>query len=313
MGAVKLNISVSDIATVMLSFTHIRVSRSVDGETGTYTPITASSATPAVLTAPTIQSYNVVGKTLQLLVDSEAQVDILFTGVGYLTAAQAADQIDTAVGAAIGSAVDGYLTLTSVLTGTASKMEIVGGSAAAEFGWVAGDRDIGDEANIPLTGTQSLYEFVDNDGEEGYWYKVQYYNSTTGLQSNFSSAFLGVAATMIGADKLSIGSVDLIDSRGIAVADQEITFYSVHEPLIVDGFNVAMIRAPVTIITDNVGHAEIPLVKGLKVKVVFEGTSLIRDITVPDTDFDVLTEMGSAQDPFSVVQPSFPFALRRSL
>lgn len=311
--SIKINVNVSNPATVLLSFGLIRVKRSTDGVDGTYEYITALAPAAATLLAPTDEAYDVVGKTLSLKRDSHDQVDVLFTGTQPLTANQVGAQIDTALGVAVSSNDSDALRLTSTITGTASKFEIVGGSAAAEFGWTAGDRDIGEDAHITLLGDQSLYEYVDNDGAEGYYYKVNYYNSGNGQSSLDSSPFLGSVTTLVGADSLSIAKVDLVDARGVAIPNQEITFYSTHEPLTVDGFQVALVREPVTITTDNAGHAEVPLIRGLKVKVVFEGTSLIRDITVPDqASFDILDAMGNAPDPYGVSEPSFPFAIRRT-
>jgi len=312
--SIKINISVNNPALVLESFNYIRVKRSTDGVDGTYDYITSLAPSAATLTAPTEELYDVVGKTLTLRRDSHDDVDILFTGTQPLTASQVGTQIDAAVTEAISSEADDALKLTSTITGTRSKLEIVGGSAATEFGWDAGDRDIGSDAHIVISGDQSLYVYVDDDGAEDYYYRVNYYNSNNGQSSQNSSPFLGSVATLISADNLSVAKVDLVDARGVAIAGQEITFYSVHEPLTSDGFQVALVRAPITIVTDNTGHAEVPLVRGLRVKVVFEGTSLIRNITIPDlSSFDILGTMGAAPDPYGVVEPNFPFAIRRSV
>lgn len=314
MGAVRLNISVRDVASVLESFTHVRVKRSTDGSGGTYNLITDSIPTKAKLLAPLAGTYNLSGKTLSLIRDSHTQVDVLFTGLDPLTVAQAANQINAAVGVAIASVSGTRLQLESTITGTASKLKIVGGSAASVFGWLGGERAIGYDANITLVGTQSLYEYIDNDGEAGYYYRVQYYNESTGLASADSSPFQGAAATMVGADKLSLCKLDLVDARGIAVPEQEVTFYAVHEPLAVEGFEVALTRAPISIKTDNAGHAEVALVRGLKVKAVFEGTSVIREFVVPNAaSFDLLSVLGTAPDPFTVRTFAFPPAMRRSL
>ena len=88
MGAVKINISVSDITTVLLSFNVIRVYKSVTGEVGPYFMITAGAPVAATLTSPNEQNFNVVGKTLTVQVDSFDPVDVLFTGTAPLTAAK---------------------------------------------------------------------------------------------------------------------------------------------------------------------------------------------------------------------------------
>lgn len=312
--AIRLSINVRDTAAVLASFTSIRVKRSTTGESGAYSLITAAAPAAAYLHASVAESYSVVGKTLSILRDSHAQVDVLFTGVGSLTAAQVATQVNAAVGTTIATVESSALRLTSTITGTASKLEILASSAASAFGWLGGIRAIGFDAYIPIQAGITLYEYTDNDGDEDYYYKVSYINSLNGQISGDSSAFLGSAATLVDTSGLSIATIDLVDARGIAVPAQKISFLSVHEPFVAEGFQIALTRDPITITTDNLGHAEVALVRGLRVKVVIEGTSLIRDIVVPDeTTFDLLTAMAAAPDPFGVVQPSFPYAIRRTI
>lgn len=314
MGATNLNISVSGVDQVLLNFNVIRIKRSTTGVNGTYDLLTANTPAPAVLTAPNTGNYAVAGKTLKILVDQGSQVDILFTGLDPLTVPQVVDQINVALGATIASDVANQLVLTSTVDGTGSKIELGDGSANAVFGFSDGERDIGEEAHVPLQAGTVSYTFIDKDGEGGYFYKAQFYNTSTNLESNDSAPFEGDVGTLISASNLSTAKVDLVDARGIAVEGQEISFYPYHDPVEVEGYQVALTRAPISITTNNAGHAEVTLVRGLRVKVVFEGTSLIRDITIPDaTEFNLLTEMSSAQDPFDVAEPNFPLAFRRTL
>ena len=312
--AVRLTISVSDVNTVMATFNVIQIRRSITTVDGDYELITALTPVAVTLLAPTAGNYSVVGKTLQLKIDSGSQVDVVFTGTNPLTAAQVASQIDAAVGSAVATDEAGTLRLTSTTTGTSSAVEIVGGGAAADFGWVAEDRDIGEDAHVALITDQSLYNYTDEDGIGDYFYTVQYLNTATSLRSTESDPFQGEPGTLVSATKLSTGKIDLVDASGIAVPDQDISFYSIHEPLQVEGFEVALIRGPKTITTNNAGHAEVILVRGLKLKVVFEGTNFIREITVPDQDeFDLLTLMTTAPDPYSVAAHTFPSAIRRTI
>jgi hypothetical protein len=312
--AIQLSINVRDTATVLASFKAIRVKRSTTGESGAYSLVTAAAPSSAVLQASVPEFYNVVGRTLSILRDSHAQVNVLFTGVGTLSAAQVASQINATVGVTIASVTSGALRLASTITGTASKIEIAVGSAEFAFGWTAGDRAIGFDAHIPIQATQTLYKYTDNDGEESYYYKVSYLNTSNGQISADSSAFIGGAATMVDPSYLSVATIDLVDARGIAIPNQSISFMSVHEPFTADGFQVALTLDPVTIVTDNLGHAEVPLVRGLRVKVIIEGTSIIRDIVVPDVPtFDLLSVLSAAPDPFKVADVNFPTAPRRSI
>lgn len=314
MGATTLNISVSSIDQVLLNFNVLRIKRSTTGVDGTYTLLTADAPAPATLTAANTGNYDVAGKTLKILVDQNPQVDILFTGLSPLTVPQVVDQINTALGDTIASDVGNALVLTSTTNGTGSKIELLDGSANATFGLSDGDRDIGEEAHVLLQAGVPAYTFIDKDGESGYFYKAQFYHTATNLESNDSSPFEGDVGTLISASSLSTAKVDLVDARGIAVEGQEISFYPYHDPVEVEGYQVALTRAPIIIRTNNAGHAEVTLVRGLRVKVVFEGTSLIRDITIPDAaEFNLMSEMGAVPDPFDVAEPNFPQAFRRTL
>jgi len=321
MGVTTLNISVSGIDQVLVNFNVIRIKRSTTGIGGTYSLLTAAAPAPATLTAPTAGNYDVVGKTLQFLIDQNPQVDLIFADppsppvIGNpLTAAQAATQVNDAVGQTVAFDDSGTMRLTSTNTGLASKVEIVGGGAAAEFGWVAGDRDIGEEAHIALVSGQGLYTFTDADGDASYYYVAQFYNTTNYLTSADSAPFQGDAGTVVDASRLSLAKVDLIDGRGVALPDQSITFYGQDPFLDVEGYQLTLTRRPITVVTDNTGHAEVSLVKGSRWKVIFEGTSFIREFTVPDSSsFDLLSLLGSAPDPFKIVEVQFPPAIRRTL
>jgi hypothetical protein len=314
MGVTQLTITVTDVTSVMASFDVIRIKRSITGIDGTYGLITDLSPKPAHLQPPIAGPWSVVSKTLKLKVDMNPEVSIIFTGTNPLSAAAVAPQINAAVGATVASEIAGVLHLTSTLTGTKSKLEITGGAAAADFGWITGTRDIGEDAHIQLIAGQGIYSYQDDDGEPGYYYKAQFFNTTNLLESQDSQPFQGAASTMLTADKLSKAMVKLVDGAGVAVPDQEITFYTIHEPFTVEGFQVALARKPITIKTDNAGQAEVVLVRGLKIKVVFEGTSVIREIQVPNTpEFDLLQELGAAPDPFRVVEVNFPAAPRRTV
>lgn len=318
MSVNTLEIFVSDIAAALATFNVMQIRRATT-DAGPWTDLTGLVAEAATLLGSTVSPFAVVGATLQLQIDSQSQEDILFTGTNPLSVDSVASQINaffTGVAADNGA---GKLKLTSLLNGTQSKVYVVGGSAAADLGFVAGQRDIGLEENIDLVPGVSIYNFYDRDGggadgTETFVYEARFYNEATHQASAWSDPFQAVPGTAVGADKLSVASIDLVDASGVSVANQDITFFPIWEPLVVEGKQVALIRQPVTVTTDNTGHAEITLVRGLKVKVVFEGTSLIREIQVPDAaTFDLMALIATAPDPFNPVEPDYPTAPRRTL
>jgi hypothetical protein len=69
---------------------------------------------------------------------------------------------------------------------------------------------------------------------------------------------------------------------------------------------------PETVIakTNVQGYAEIYLIKGMRVRVSLEGSYMVRDITVPDVDFNIVTEMANAPDFLTVVVPEYTNVIR---
>lgn len=315
MGVIDLDIFVQDPAAALSSFNVIRVERSVTLITGPFAEITTPApAKPATLLSSISSPYNVGGTTLQLQVDSGAVAPFVFSGSGNRTVDQVVDDINAVISPDVAVDEAGKLRLTSTLLGTASKLEIVGGSAVTPLGFAIGQRDIGEEPYIPLVSGQTDYAFSDKDGEAGYYYRVRFYNTGTGLLSAYSEPFLGSPGTLVSSGGLSVGSIDMVDATGTALPEQHISIVSVHQPLQVEGFQVALDRRLVTVETDNAGHAEVTLVRGLRVKVVFEEIGLIREITVPNAPtFDLMALVSAAPDPFSVAIPNLPAALRRTI
>jgi len=312
--AVSLTIHVSDIESTLALYNVIKLKRSTTGISGTYVDLTDTTPQPATLQPPIGSPYNVTGEVLQVKVDSGPQVNIAFTGTNPLSAAQLAPQINAALGETIASEVGGELVLTSQEVGTASKLEIVGGSSIADFGWSAGDEDIGEEAHVQLVEGQNLYWFTDHDGESGGYYKVQYLNTDNDFTSDESDPFQSEATSVVPLEDRSTATVDLIDGRGMPLEGQEISLYGVDEAFSVGDYQIALTRAPITITTNTVGHAEVSLVRGSKWRAVFNGTSFVREFVVPDEEtFDLLTIMAAASDPFEIAEPQFPAAPRRTL
>lgn len=315
-GVNTLEIFVDNIDEVMETFDAIRVKRSTS-ETGPWEEITASTAQPARMTGTTLSPFNVSSTVLQIQVNSEDQVDITFTGINPISVDQVVSQVNAHFTGLASDSV-GHLKLQSLLTGTQSKIYLVGGASIPLLGFEEGQRDIGEEPYVTLEPGVSIYPFYDRDGDgtgdENFYYIVAFYDTGTGLTSAWSEPFEATPGTVIGAEYLSVGSIDLVDITGVSKEGQSISFYPLYEPLKIDAYQIGIVKEPVVITTNNAGHAEVTLVRGMRVKVVFIGTSLIREITVPDTDtFDILELMSAAPDPFNPIYPDYPKAFRRTL
>lgn len=313
--AITLSIFAGDIAAVLLSFDVIRVERSITDEAGPYTELTAAVATAATLLGSETGSFNVTGLTFEVKVNNDSSVVVTFTGTNPLTPAQVVSQINAALGASIASEESSKIRLTSSTTGTASKLEVIDGTTLAELGFSIGDRDVGEDAYIDLVPGTENYTFIDNDGAEGYFYRTWFFNTTNSQESPRSLPFEGVPGTQVSAGTLSLATIDLVDISGRALPDRSISIYPVAIPLTVEGRAIDLGRDGVTITTDNSGHAEVNLIRGSRVKVVFNGTSFIRTIDVPDqSTFSLLDAISTVDDQFSTaVVPQLPAAPRRTL
>jgi hypothetical protein len=105
------------------------------------------------------------------------------------------------------------------------------------------------------------------------------------------------------------------DITGTAVVNREVYFCPIGNPVNVGSIlavgNSATIMPETVIAKTNVqGYAEIYLIKGMRVRVSLEGSYMVRDITVPDVDFNIVTEMANAPDFLTVVVPEYTNVIR---
>lgn len=293
------------------------VERSVLSMVGPFYEITEDTPTAGTLLGTAIEPFTVVGKILQVIIDENLQIDMQFTGADPLMAADVVSQINTALGATIAADETGQIRLTSTNTGTDSKIEIVGGSAAPTLGFTVGQRDIGTDAHVPVVSGVTTYQYIDEDGTAGYWYRTRYKDLDTGDASEPGIPFQATPSSPLDPAELCLCTVDLVDGTGTALVGQHISFYPI-TPMLAStsspNIGIAVGRRLISIETDAQGHAEISLVKNLHVKVLFEGTSFVKNVIIPDdTTCDLLQLMGDAVDLFSVAVPDLPAAPRRTL
>lgn len=309
--AVNFSIHVPDIATVIASFDVVRLQRSETDEDGPWYDLTKAAADAASLTAANEGTYAISGLTLSLLVD-DAQKEVTFDGTDPLSVADVVTDINDAFGAVIASDDANKLKLTSETTGALSRIEILGGTALDLLGFEEGDLSIGAEAYVTLVGGTSLYSFSDASGEPQFFYRRSFYNTTTGLYSEWSDPFYGTSLAIL---STTLATLDLADLTGRALRDRQVSIYPVSAPIQSGGFGVDLGRDPVVLTTDVNGHAEVMLVRGSRVKVVFDGTSYIRTIDVPDADtFDLLDAVAAEDDQFDkAALPNLPVAPRRTV
>jgi len=305
---------VGNLANVMTLFDQMRVYRSEDGEGGTYTEITAAADTEATILSTETASFTLNALTLLLKVDEGSEQTITFATADPINADDTVDFINDNSTGLTASEEGGAIRLTSDTTGTSSVLEITGGTALAELGFVLDDIDNGEDERILLVALQDDYEYDDQSGDSSYYYQTQYYNSSTAAVSTTSDPIQGDIGSIIGASYLIKGVLDLATVDGSPIAERRITFHPVYIPgaLVVD--TVGVVRGVVPVYTDTAGHAEVMLIKGAIVDVSIAGTGITRQITVPSsgTEFDVLGEVAAADDVFQIQVPDIPAAVRRT-
>lgn len=312
MGVVKLKIEVQQIDNVISLFDTIRVWRSETGEAGVYSLITADTAEAATVLGTVLSPFTVNGKTLTFKVDEGAEQTVTFASPDPVAAQFLLDEINTQATGATATEEGGALRLSSDTTGTASTLEITGGSALTDLGLSVGTVT-GKDAHVDLQVGVDTYYYDDESWADGYFYKTQYYNSTNGSFSDLSDPREGGVGTIVSSTDLILATIDMADLEGKPLAEQTIVFNLVPSPLL-EVTDIAILGPAIEVETDSLGHAEVSLVRGALVDVVFIGTGVVRRITVPTTgtSFDLMGAVASADDNFQIQVPDIPQAIRRS-
>jgi hypothetical protein len=257
-------------------------------------------------------------------VDNNYTPDISFeNGPEYYTAAEAAARINMTVPnlAYVGSL--GELAVASSTLGRGSSIQLTKSVMAATLGFSTG-RVVGTDPRIPLVGGQPLYVFYDTDPIELHSHEdglsvpkaaVRYkwrYSANGGLPfSNFSEATQD-SQTRLGVDPstLSIGVAVFVAPNGRAQKRTVLVSASSVQKI---GNVILSPDVTLTVESDDAGFCQIPLVRGMKVTMAIEGTTLVRELTVPDTQvFDIIDALTSAPNQFTVQAP-VPLLTRRSL
>lgn len=312
-------------------FDHLEVWRSTQGPSGPYMEMTAPSwLTPtfpsdlygqsAPVTPVSGPQVPIVGLTLELLIDEETPVTITFTGTNPLTFTQASTQVNSQGEGQLRSFVwsDGRFVLMGREPGNKAILHITGGDAAPLLGLPTdpyGSVAYGKDARIELYQNQTVYPFTDYHGDLCYWYKTRFVQQSTSNVSDFSLPFSASSASIVNTSNLVLGTIDLVDLQGKPLQNREISLYTRFGGTVLGTTGVA--PRDVKMLTDQNGHAQFQLLRGLQVTVAVAGTQLVRDITVPTeltvTSFSLLDPGVGSNDVFVVQVPDVDFVVRRTL
>lgn len=312
------------------SFDRLEVWRSRTGPSGPYEELTAADWSPARLPVgvvgdepiPAIPGREVlaVGETFEALLDETKSVSITFTGTNPLTLGELASQVNADSQVLLRSFVasDGRLVVETMEPGGRVILRIVPTNAAVLMSLPTTEPECvayGKDARLNLRTDTEIYSFTDHHGSLDCYYKTRFRHAATGEVSEFSLPFSAASGTRLDSEELVLGILDIVDSAGKPIANREVSVNNKFMGQVVNGKLIT--GTPRSALTDNNGHVEFLLIRGLDVTVSVAGTTLVRDVHVPtDPSLDSfsLFDAGVGHDDlFTVRVPNIDYAVRRSL
>ena len=302
------------------------------GPDGPYTEMTATTWAPPTFPSDlygqsppaspvTGAQVSIVGLSLDLLIDEETAVTITFTGSNPITFETAAGQIESQSNGLVTAFVwnDGRMVLMTSQPGNGAILHVLGGDAAPLLGLPTSlpiSVAYGKDTRPELIAGQSVYEYTDYHGSTSYWYKTRFRQASTNNVSNYSLPFSPSSASIVNSSTLILGMLDLVDAQGKPVQNREVRVWTRFGGTVLP-INIGVIPRDITQLTDQNGHVQFQLLRGLQVTVSIAGTQLVRDITVPTdptlTSFSMLDPTVGSNDVFVVQVPNVDFVVRRTL
>jgi len=311
-------------------FSHLEVWRSLLGDGGPFELLTGAGWSPAVLPEGAWSyepgsgivggSVNIVGKSIEFLVNESVLLSHVFTGTDPLTRAACATQVSAAMGVYLFAYVDAssQFVVRTQQSGALASVRATATDAAAILGLPTTDPEnlaFGTESRLLLQPGVSRYAFRDPYGKDIYFYRSRLYNASTHEVSAFSSAVTGRPSTVVDPAVLAIGYCRMVGLDGRAVRGREILVYNAYTSTRVEGGLV--VNEGQRLFTDDNGYIELPLLRGASVDVVLPGTALSQRITVPTdqavSKFDLFDPAYGNNDALGVQRLEGVYADRRSL
>jgi hypothetical protein len=284
--------------------------------------VTAASAQAATLTsAPANTLFNMGGFSLSISVNGGSPQTVTFGSVlKYWTPSQVAAQINTVI-AGLASVVGESVVLTAPTTGPGSSLTIVT-NYASDLGWVPGQTANGLDARLTLSGSTLVYQYTDLGGMNHDLYQWRFSaNGANPISDFYPQPFpMEGLQPAVSTVNTTIAVAQFVDLEGrpkkariiIAFDENPTQFGSSSSPLP----SVAVGQGPQSksYETDESGFLQVQLIQGLQIRVAIEGTSYVRQITVPSSvsTFDLLAAMAAAPDQFTIQTP-LPYLIRQHI
>jgi hypothetical protein len=292
-----------------LGYSCIEVWQSLD-QGNSYSALTSPTALAAsVSTISALTTFRMGGKLLKFKINGGSELSVSFSSlVDFWTPQQVSDRINE-VSTGTASVVGTNVVLTSSTTGRSSSVEITY-SDADDLGLSIGTT-YGTDAHLILLPSKIVYLYSDTAGTSGSRYRWRFSNNGTNPISEYSTYVFGTAVPAIGVANLAACSTTFVGLDGKPVKTK-VVVASEQNPTAVAGYIVTN-SAPLVFESGDDGFIQFSMVRGAKVRVAIEGTTFVREFTVPDAPtFDLLAAMTSAPDPFTI-QTVPPFIIRRSI
>lgn len=305
----QITISIANVDILLSSgFTDLEILKQTDS--GSYTLITSHVPVSAhIQTTPASTLYKVGGKSIGLSIDGAPEVLISFDPtLSYWSPSQVSSRINEVLPGAA-SAVSNFVRISSPTSGRGSSVQATY-STASDLGLSVGFVSIGIDQSPTLSSGNYIYNYMDVSGSVGDKYKWRFTNHGIAPISAQYGPIVGGELIPPGV-AVSVATANFIGLDGRAKKTSVII--AMDRPPTLNGSVATTFDRSLTYSSDDAGFLQIPLVKGSIVRVAIEGTSYIREITVPDTDtFDLLNAMSTAPDPFTV-QTTPPYLIRRNI
>lgn len=134
-----------------------------------------------------------------------------------------------------------------------------------------------------MTTIEDIITLINNEGIE----------RVRGALSALNYLVLPVVPDTVAPDELlSTGSISVCDVTGSPIPGHQVILEPIESDTSVTiqnkSYYSSIVYAPKAILTGQDGTAAIRLLKGSKLRVYLEGSALVRQITVPDQDFNFL-------------------------
>lgn len=300
-----------DVNTVMSSYTHIEVARSLTTDASELESVTDWAAGKASITAGNTGPYRLHDTVLELLLPDGSTLVHTFAGADPISATDAATELNNASALLDCTTDSGALVIRSADTGCEYALQVTGGDACHWLGLPYLTSGFGLTANVLLIADIVLYNFVDGQGSPDYTYRYRFVKETPPAYSEWMRPTAMGKELSLALDKLAVGVVTAAGLDGLGSAYTEVHVTNLSVPSDVSGTLVVGDQVKTL---DASGQAAFPLVRGSKVEFYVVGTALHRTITVPDqAQFDMLDPSLVAEDPWGIVQTPYTSLPRTTL